>query len=144
MIQFSLRLSRSARRMASCSSWFGIAAATVMAGAPALAAPLPYPQAVSNSQVAARAVLGRAGREHCLRGKLTRALLGLSNSCEASGNRSPLCALADRAVVVTPMTLTFMDETARQLLELIPSQADAGQAAAGPSATAAPLAAPVP
>ncbi|MFM7312829.1 MAG: hypothetical protein ACKO0M_06640 [Cyanobium sp.] len=86
---------------------------------PAAAAPLPYVQAVTNSDVAARAVLARAGRETCLRGKLTRALVNLSNSCEASGTRTPLCSFADEAVVVTPMSLTFMDDTSRQLLQLI-------------------------
>lgn len=101
----------------------------------AAAAPLPYPQALTAADAAAHAVLARAGREACLRGKLTGALLGLSFSCEASGRRSPLCALADRAVVVTPMTLAFMDQTAQQLLELIGGSASvpgaAGSAAAG-------------
>lgn len=96
-----------------------LAAALPQFASPALAAPPPYGQAVSSADAAARAVLARAGRESCLRGKLTRALLGLSNSCEASGNRNALCALADRAVVVTPMSLAFMDDTSRQLLELI-------------------------
>jgi len=88
---------------------------SVLAGS---AGSLPYPAAVSNSRIAAEAVLDRAGAETCLRGKLTKALLGLSASCEAAGERTPLCSLADKAVVVTPMTLSFMDDTARQLLEL--------------------------
>jgi hypothetical protein len=98
--------------------------AALVAVAPGVtaAAPLPYPQAVHNGELAARAVLARAGRESCLRGKLTRALLGLSDSCAASASRSPICALADRAVVVTPMSQGFMDQTAHQLLERI--QAD--------------------
>lgn len=77
-----------------------------------------HADAVRISRVAAKAVLERAGAETCLRGKLTRALLGLSASCEAAGERSPLCSLADKAVVVTPMSLSFMDETAHQLLDL--------------------------
>lgn len=93
--------------------------ALILAPRTATAAPLPYDQAVANTDKAARAVLARAGRETCLRGKLTRALLGLSGSCEASGQRNALCTLADRAVVVTPMTLGFMDDTSRQLLELM-------------------------
>ena len=83
------------------------------------AAALPYPEAVGKARVAAEAVLHRAGRETCLRGKLNRALLQLSASCEASGQSStPLCGLSDKAVVVTPMTLSFMDATATRLLEL--------------------------
>lgn len=88
--------------------------AAVMGAATAL----PFPQAVQLSQTAARTVLERGGAESCLRGKLTKALLGLSSSCEAAGQRSPLCDLADRAAVVTPMSLSFMDETARSILQL--------------------------
>jgi hypothetical protein len=77
-----------------------------------------YPEAVRHSRMAAEAVLARSGTESCLRGKLNRAVLGLSASCEAAAERSPLCTLADKAAVVTPMTLAFMDETARRLLEL--------------------------
>jgi hypothetical protein len=107
----------------------------------ASAAPLPYDQAVANTDTAARAVLARGGRETCLRGKLTRALLGLSSSCEASGTRNALCSLADKAVVVTPMSLSFMDETSHQLLELIhPSSASLPRIppAAAPEAAASP------
>jgi hypothetical protein len=83
------------------------------------AASLPYPEAVSKARLAAEAVLQRAGRETCLRGKLNRALLKLSESCEASGqSATPLCSLSDKAVVVTPMSLGFMDATSKQLLEL--------------------------
>jgi len=97
----------------------GVGAAALLVASAASAAPLPYPEAVANGETAARAVLARAGRESCLRGKLTNALLGLSNSCEASGTRNSLCSLADKAVVVTPMSMTFMDETSQQLLDLI-------------------------
>jgi hypothetical protein len=118
-------------------------AAAVLAAPPACAAAtLPYPQAVERSGIAARAVLARAGRESCLRGKLTNALLGLSNSCEREPSRGELCALADRAAVVTPMSLAFMDETARELLRLIgPGGAGAGGAGArvtGPQSAMAP------
>jgi len=86
----------------------------------AMAGPLPYPEAVAQGRQAARAVLSGDGAESCLRGKITAALLQLSQSCAAAGQvqAGPLCALADRAVVVTPMDLPFMEATARQLLEL--------------------------
>lgn len=77
----------------------------------------PYEEAVVLTRQAATAVLARSGRESCLRGKLTGALLGLSASCEAGNHRNALCDLADRAVVVPVWSLPFMDETARQLLE---------------------------
>ena len=95
------------------------ALATAVIAAPACAASLPYEVAVAKTDTAARAVLARGGRESCLRGKLTQALLGLTSSCETAALRTELCALADRAAVVTPMSLAFMDDTSRQLLRLI-------------------------
>jgi hypothetical protein len=92
----------------------GVSAA-VMGGARAL----PYPEAVQVTRRAAEAVLDRSGKESCLRGKLTNALLGLSASCGAAGESNALCALADRAVVQLSWPLDFMDETSRGLLELI-------------------------
>jgi hypothetical protein len=100
--------------------------AAVMGAAKAL----PYADAVSRTHTAAEAVLAGAGAETCLRGKLTNALLGLSSSCEANGERNPLCQLADKAAVVTPMSLAFMRDTATQLLALID-----GPAAGTPQAT---------
>ena len=81
----------------------------------------PYEEAVARTRQAATAVLARSGRESCLRGKLTRALLGLSASCEAGGLQTLLCGIADRAVVVPSWTLPFMDSTAQQLLAAIPA-----------------------
>lgn len=95
---------------------------------------LPYADAVSRTHTAAEAVLAGAGAETCLRGKLTNALLGLSSSCEAKGERNPLCQLADSASVVTPMSLAFMRDTATRLLTLM----DGGAPRAGASASADP------
>jgi hypothetical protein len=78
----------------------------------------PYPEAVDRTRQAANAVLARSGDEACLRGKLTNALLGLSASCKASAESGELCGLARSAAVVTPMSLRFMDDTSRRLLEL--------------------------
>jgi hypothetical protein len=118
-----------------------LAAATATAAAPpTCAAVLPYTEAVARTDKAARAVLARAGRESCLRGKLTNALLGLSSSCEHEARRDPsLCSLADRAVVVTPMSVAFMDDTSRELLRLI-----GGAPVAGGTPRARPEPEPVP
>lgn len=79
----------------------------------------PYEQAVGTSLKAAEAVLGQTGTETCLRGKLTNAMLGLSASCEASGQRGPLCQLADQAAVITGLwSLDAMEDTARQVIKL--------------------------
>ena len=91
------------------------AAAAVMGGARSK----PYPEAVATTKLAAQAVLDRDGAESCLRGKLTNALLGLSASCEAAGERNSLCQLADRAAATTGWSIAFMDSTAQQLLALM-------------------------
>ncbi|MFY7695779.1 MAG: hypothetical protein ACOVQK_05485 [Cyanobium sp.] len=96
--------------------------AAVGVAQPACAAD-PFPEAVAFSRTAAKAVLNQDGRETCLRGKLTTALLKLSDSCDATGEKSSLCTLASKAAVVTPMSLTFMEDTSRQLLELSAGEA---------------------
>jgi hypothetical protein len=78
--------------------------------------PVPYPEAVERSRLAAKAVLERRGAEACLRGKLTGALLALSASCEAEARQTPLCALAERAVVSSDWRLATMDATALAIL----------------------------
>ncbi len=93
----------------------GPVSAAVMGGARVI----PLDQALQRSRLAAEAVIQRRGKETCLRGKLTNALLGLSASCEASGRRDGLCALADQAVVQTGWSMAFMDATAHQVLDLI-------------------------
>ena len=100
---------------------FFLATFAPLAFSPAKAA-IPYAQAVIESRKAAQAVLDQAGAETCLRGKLTKVLLRLSASCEATSQHNALCKLADKAVVVTPMSLTFMEETAHQLIKLTASE----------------------
>ena len=104
----------------------------------------PLPEAVAASRRAAQAVLARQGRQSCLIGKLTNALLGLSSSCEASGERSPLCALADHAAATTRWSMDFTDATARSVLELSAGGSAAAAAGVSPSATAAELESPAP
>jgi len=78
----------------------------------------PLSESVQTTRAAAEAILAQSGTEHCLRGKLTNALLGLSKSCEVHGKRSELCVFADRVVVTTGWSVAFMETTARQLLQL--------------------------
>ncbi len=110
---------------------------------PAEAETVTYPKAVEFASKSAQAVLARAGRETCLRGKLTKALLNLSNSCDGAGMKTSLCRLADKAVIVTPMSLAFMDQTSRQLLDLIAGGTGVVAPAAG-SPTAAGSESPAP
>ena len=103
----------------------GAGRAAVMGGARAL----PLGEAVQRSRLAAEAVIHRRGKETCLRGKLTNALLGLSASCEVAAQKDGLCVLADQAVVQVGWSLAFMDSTAQQVLDLIESQAGSGSGA---------------
>ena len=108
--------------MASCLAATGAGRAAVIGGARAL----PLEEAVQRSRLAAEAVIHRRGKETCLRGKLTNALLGLSASCEVAGKKDGLCVLADQAVVQVGWSLAFMDSTAQQVLNLIESQPGSG------------------
>lgn len=112
------------------------AQSAVMGGARAI----PYPEAVQVARKAAQAVLARGGKESCLRGKLTNALLGLSASCDRAGQRNALCDLADKAVVQLHWPLAFMDETSQELLDLIA----AGSGDGTPSAAVPALRTPDP
>ena len=108
--------------MASCLASTEAGRAAVVGGARAL----PLEEAVQRSRLAAEAVIDRRGKETCLRGKLTNALLGLSASCEVAGRKDGLCVLADQAVVQVGWSLAFMDSTAKQVLNLIESQPGSG------------------
>lgn len=114
--------------------------AAVLGGARAL----PLAEALQRSREAAETVLERGGRESCLRGKLTNALVGLSASCAAQNGAGPICALAHRAAVRTSWTLAFMDSTSRELLRLLAAGDAAATSAAGPTAEAAAAGAATP
>ncbi|QEY32968.1 hypothetical protein EVJ50_12760 [Synechococcus sp. RSCCF101] len=78
---------------------------------------VPYGEAVQEARQAAEAVLARSGDEACLRGKLSNAMLLMSASCEASGEATPLCQLADSlAVRLQPLSLNEMDARAEEIL----------------------------
>ena len=54
----------------------------------------PFPEASAAAKNAAQAVIHEAGSEECLRGKLSNAIVQLSNSCDVSGLSSSVCELA--------------------------------------------------
>lgn len=100
----------------------GVALGSLVVLAPLVgrAAPaLPFPQAIEISRGAANAVLRQTGSENCLRGKLTNAMVTLSDSCDATGRQDPLCRLADQVVMETSnLTMSVMEDTAHKLLSL--------------------------
>ena len=55
---------------------------------------LRLPDASQLAVTAANAVIRQSGSEECLRGKLSIAIVGLSNSCDVSSHSSTACELA--------------------------------------------------
>lgn len=82
------------------------------------AAPQPYDQAVANSRKTAHMVLDKVAAESCLRGRLNRAMIKLSDSCAAHGQRGELCNLADRVAATVPVTPELMQEASQRILQL--------------------------
>ena len=54
---------------------------------------IPFEQVSSDAATAANAVLKKAGTEECLRGKLSNAIVQLSNSCDVAGLSSSVCLM---------------------------------------------------
>ena len=104
-----------------------LSAGLLLAPAARAATPVPYPEAVANSRTTARMVLDQVAAESCLRGRLNRAMIKLSDSCAAQGERSELCRLADKVAATTPITPDLMVNASRRILELTePVAAQAG------------------
>ena len=80
----------------------------------------PFPEASAAAQNAAEAVIHESGSEECLRGKLSNAILQLSNSCDVSGLSSSVCDLAsDIAGRERELDMAEMLTTSETLLELL-------------------------
>ena len=81
---------------------------------------VPYPEASSGASAAATAVLNRGGSEECLRGKLSNAIVRLSNSCDARGLTSSACVLAsDIAGQDSQLSMGEMLSTSQALLRML-------------------------
>lgn len=109
---------------------FALLAAGLFGAVPAAgsAAPLPYDQAVANGRRTAHMVLDKVAAESCLRGRLNRAMIKLSDSCAAHGEHGELCSIADRVAVAVPLTPDLMREASERILQL--TEPAAGSAAA--------------
>ena len=84
----------------------------------------PYPEASSGAAKAAEAVIGEAGSEECLRGKLSNAMVRLSNSCDAAGRSSSVCELAsDIAGQESELSMGEMISTSETLLRMLGDEA---------------------
>lgn len=81
---------------------------------------LPMPEASQEALKAANAVINQAGSEECLRGKLSNAILRLSNSCDVSGHSSSACELASKiAGQERELSMGEMLVTSETLLDLL-------------------------
>ena len=81
---------------------------------------LPMPVASQEAVTAANAVINQSGSEECLRGKLSNAILRLSNSCDVSGHSSTACELASEiAGQESELSMGEMLATSETLLDLL-------------------------
>ena len=81
---------------------------------------LPWPEASEQAVTAANAVINQSGSEECLRGKLSNAIVRLSNSCDVSGHSSSACELASElAGQESELSMGEMLATSETLLDLL-------------------------
>jgi len=81
---------------------------------------LPMPQAAQEAVTAANAVINQSGSEECLRGKLSNAMVRLSNSCDVSGHSSTACELASKlAGQDSELSMGEMLATSETLIDLL-------------------------
>ena len=86
----------------------------------------PFPEASAAAKNAAEAVINQSGSEECLRGKLSNAIVQLSNSCDVSGLSSSVCDLAsDIAGRERELDMAEMLTTSETLLQLLSDGASA-------------------
>ena len=100
-----------------------------MTAAPVEASPawkraVPYPEASHVAANAATAVISGSGSEECLRGKLSNAIVQLSNSCDAANRSSPSCELASNiAGQESELNIGEMISTSETLLQMLADEA---------------------
>ena len=85
---------------------------------------LPLPEASQQAVTAANAVINQSGSEECLRGKLSNAIVRLSNSCDVFGHSSTACELASKiAGQESELSMGEMLATSQTLLDLLDDSA---------------------
>ena len=110
------------RRLALCGALFPLGALVLnpAQASQAWKRAVPYAEASAGAATAARAVINEAGSEECLRGKLSNAIVRLSNSCDVSGHSSTACELASElAGQESELSMGDMITTSETLLDLL-------------------------
>ena len=97
-----------------------VAGSAVQASSQSWKRAIPFEQASSVAVTAANAVLKQAGTEECLRGKLSNAIVQLSNSCDVSGLETSVCEMASSiAGEENELSMGEMMTTSTQLLLML-------------------------
>ena len=97
-----------------------VAGSAVQASSQSWKRAIPFEQASNVAVTAANAVLKQAGTEECLRGKLSNAIVQLSNSCDVAGLSSSVCLMASSiAGEENELSMGEMKTTSTQLLLML-------------------------
>ena len=97
-----------------------VAGSAVQASSQSWKRAIPFEQASSDAATASHAVLKQAGSEECLRGKLSNAIVQLSNSCDVSGLATSVCVMASSiAGEENELSMGEMMTTSTQLLLML-------------------------
>ena len=98
-----------------------VAGSAVQASSQSWKRAIPFEQASNVAVTAANAVLKQAGTEECLRGKLSNAIVQLSNSCDdVAGLSSSVCLMASSiAGEENELSMGEMMTTSKQLLLML-------------------------
>ena len=97
-----------------------VAGSAVQASSQSWKRAIPFEQASSSAVTAANAVLKQAGTEECLRGKLSNAIVQLSNSCDVAGLSTSVCLMASSiAGQEEELSMGEMMTTSKQLLLML-------------------------
>ena len=84
---------------------------------------VPFEKASAGAVTAANAVINQGGSEECLRGKLSNAILQLSNSCDVSGRSSSVCEMATEiAGRESELSMGEMLSTSESLIQMLGDQ----------------------
>ena len=84
---------------------------------------VPFEEASAGVVIAANAVINQGGSEECLRGKLSNAILQLSNSCDVSGRSSSVCEMASEiAGRDSELSMAEMLSTSESLIQMLGDQ----------------------
>ena len=97
-----------------------VAGSAVQASSQSWKRAIPFEQASSGAVTAANAVLKQAGTEECLRGKLSNAIVQLSNSCDVAALETSVCLMASSIVgEEKELSMEEMLTTSTQLLLML-------------------------